>query len=149
MARGVMGLITRKAPDFPSDVQWVNVGAPITLRRLRGTVVVLYFSPRRRGLNGMAPAITAMRKKYRKHPVVTITICSTGALASSALNPAVVDANGRLRKLYGINDWAGVVIIGATGRVDYKVSGDITTEQLNGLVGDSLSKASEAGSLRY
>lgn len=144
MARGIMGLITRKAPDFPDDVEWVNARTPITLRGLRGTIVVLYFSPRRRGLEGMDSAIAAMKKKYGKHPVMAIAVCDSSADAQPVRGPAVIDGRGKLRKLYGINDWAAVVIIGVTGMVDYKVSGEITTEQLDGLVGDSLSKSAMA-----
>ena len=34
---------TTNAPDFPEDVEWLNVDRPLTLNDLRGKVLILDF----------------------------------------------------------------------------------------------------------
>ena len=34
---------TVRAPEFPTDVEWLNVSRPLTMRQLRGKLVLLDF----------------------------------------------------------------------------------------------------------
>jgi hypothetical protein len=34
---------TVNAPDFPADIEWLNTDRPLTLRELRGKLVLLEF----------------------------------------------------------------------------------------------------------
>jgi thiol-disulfide isomerase/thioredoxin len=161
MPTGIMGLITRKAPQFPEGATWLNVGSPLSLSKLAGSVVVLdFWTYCCINCMHMLPVLAKIEEKYKSLPVAVIGIHSAKyeneadpnnireAISRYGIgHPVMVDGGMKLWRQYGISAWPTIVIISARGDVDYKIGGELTFEQLDGLVADSLAKSKEMGSL--
>jgi thiol-disulfide isomerase/thioredoxin len=125
------------APDFHGAVDWLNVPAPLTLRALRGKIVLLDFWTYG-CINCMhvLPDLRRLEEKYRDELVV-IGIHSakfTNERKSDNLrrilvrydidHPVANDANFTIWKAYGARAWPTLVLIDPEGYVVATASGE-------------------------
>lgn len=116
------------APELEGGVEWLNVGGPITLKDLRGKVVLLDFWTFC-CINCMhvLPDLKFLEQKYGKELVV-IGVHSakfdnekeTGNIRKAILryeieHPVINDANMTIWRKFGINSWPSLVLIDPDG----------------------------------
>lgn len=135
----VVGKIT--APEFPEGLQWLNTTRPLSLRELRGKVVVLDFWTYC-CINCMhvIPELKKLEKRFEKELVV-IGVHSAKFTAEKDTenirqailryeieHPVVNDNNFLVWRLYGARAWPTIVLIDPQGKIVGQVSGEITAE---------------------
>lgn len=129
------------APDFPPDAEWFNVARPLSLRALRGKVVLLDFWTYG-CINCMhvIPDLQRLARKYRDELVV-IGVHSakfTNERKSENLrrilvrygieHPVVNDGDFRIWRSYGPRAWPTQVLIDPEGYVVGTASGEGNAE---------------------
>ena len=125
------------APEFPPGLEWFNVAAPLSLRALRGKVVLLDFWTYG-CINCMhiLPDLKRLEQKYRAELVVMGVHSAKFAneLQSENLrrilvrydvdHPVVSDARFEIWKAYGARAWPTEVLIDPEGYVVGTASGE-------------------------
>lgn len=126
-----------RAPDFPPDADWINTDRPLTLRDLRGKVVLLDFWTYC-CINCMhiLPDLKRLEHKYAAELVV-IGVHSakftaerdTGNLRQAVLryeieHPVINDPQMYLWRQYAVRAWPSVVLIDPQGKVIGGYSGE-------------------------
>ncbi|MCC7476900.1 redoxin domain-containing protein [bacterium] len=125
------------APDFPAGAQWLNVDAPVSIRDLRGKIVLLDFWTYC-CINCMhvIPDLRRLEEEYPEELVV-IGVHSakfdneqqSGNIRSAILryeigHPVVNDADMRIWSSYTVRSWPTIVMIDPQGRIITTRSGE-------------------------
>jgi DNA-binding beta-propeller fold protein YncE len=132
---GYAGKVT--APDFPEGLQWLNTDHPISLRELRGKVVLLDFWTYC-CINCMhvIPDLKRLEAKYPNELVVIgvhsakfTTEQGTENIRQAILrygleHPVVNDKDLEIWNSYGVNAWPTFVIIDPDGKIVGQQSGE-------------------------
>ncbi len=150
-----------KAPDFPSDFDWINSDEPLSLEKLAGHVIVLDFWTYC-CINCMhtLPVLGQLEKKYEEKPVVFIGVHSAKffneqdrANIEQAVrryeisHPVLVDRKMTVWQKYDINGWPTIVIIDPKGTVVYKQSGEGQKEMIEDTIDTLLERHGRNGTL--
>ncbi len=143
-----------KAPEFPSDFNWINTKEPLSLAKLRGHVIILDFWTYC-CINCMhtLPVLAQLEKKYQDRPVVFIGVHSAKFFNEQDKNnieqavgryeithPVLVDKEMSVWRQYGVNGWPTIVIIDPTGNLVYSQSGEGQKEMIEDIVDVLLEK---------
>jgi thiol-disulfide isomerase/thioredoxin len=136
------------APDFPAGMEWLNTDRPISLRELRGKVVVLDFWTYC-CINCMhiIPDLKKLERKYANELVV-IGVHSakfagereTGNIRQAILryeieHPVVNDKDMAVWQQFSVRAWPTLIVIDPAGKVIGYVSGEGIYEQFDKLIG--------------
>lgn len=128
---------TQPAPEFPKNVQWLNTTHPLTLKQLRGKVVLLDFWTY--GCINCYHVIPDLKKLEKDFPesLVIIGVHSAKFQASKETSnirnailrfglehPVVNDRNFKIWDSYGIRAWPSFVLIDPTGKIVGETSGE-------------------------
>ena len=138
---------TKDAPEFPEGLEWLNVGAPLTLSGLKGKVVLLDFWTYG-CINCMhnLPYIKKLQDEFSKELVVIgvhsakfATEGKTDNLRSIALRygltyPIVNDAEFGVWKRWGPTGWPTLVLIDPAGKVVGGTSGEGFYDTYRGII---------------
>ena len=157
----LMGLITHNAPEFPKGCEWINTAKPLLLSKLSGNIVILdFWTYCCINCIHMTHVLAEIEKKYKDYPVVIIGVHSAkfenennSKNISEAISrygiqhPVVSDKEMRAWALFGVNAWPTMVIIGPAGRIEYKIAGELSFEQLDQLLSGIIHDAKSAGTL--
>jgi len=150
-----------KAPDFPEGFEWINTDEPLSLSKLKGSVVVLDFWTYC-CINCMhtLPTLAQLEKKYLGKPVVFIGVHSgkffTEQEASNVKNavaryeiehPVVVDKEMQIWGKFQVNAWPTILIIDPAGTIVYKQSGEAQKEEVNDTIEVLLETHAKKGTL--
>ncbi|MDE1863126.1 MAG: redoxin domain-containing protein [Thaumarchaeota archaeon] len=150
-----------KAPDFPSEFQWINSDRPLSLGMLSGHVVVLDFWTYC-CINCMhtLPVLAQLEKKFEGKPVIFIGIHSAkfsneqdGKNIEQAVrryeisHPVLVDEKMTVWRRYGITGWPTIVIIDPRGNLVYRRSGEGQKEMIEDTIEVLLETHSRTGML--
>lgn len=141
----VVGKVT--APEFPEGLQWLNTARPLSLRELRGKVVVLDFWTYC-CINCMhvIPELKKLEKRFERELVVIgvhsakfTTEKDTENIRQAILryeieHPVVNDSNFLVWRLYGARAWPTIVLIDPQGKIVGQVSGEITAEAFGEII---------------
>jgi len=134
-----------KAPDFPSELEWLNTGRALRLQELRGKVVLLDFWTYC-CINCMhiVPDLKYLEEKYAGQPFVVIGVHSakftnekTRANIRQAVlrweieHPVVVDSDFAVWQAYTVRAWPTLVMIDPGGYVLGVFSGEGNREILD------------------
>ena len=118
------------APEFPAGMQWLNTEKPLTIRQLRGKIVVIDFWTYC-CINCMhvIPDLQRLEKKYAAELVV-IGVHSAkfteerqernireAVLRYEIEHPVLNDSEMAVWSLYGARAWPTVVLIDPQGRI--------------------------------
>jgi thiol-disulfide isomerase/thioredoxin len=132
------------APDFPEGIEWLNTDRPLSLRELRGKVVVLDFWTYC-CINCMH-VIPDLKKLERKYPneLVVIGVHSakffterdTGNIREAILryeleHPVVNDKDHVVWQQYAVRAWPTLMLIDPAGKVVGRVEGEGVYEPLD------------------
>jgi DNA-binding beta-propeller fold protein YncE len=142
-----VGTIT--APEFPDGLAWLNTKRPLTLRELRGKVVVLDFWTYC-CINCMhvIPELKKVEKQFEKEVVVIgvhtakfPTEKETENIRQAILryeieHPVVNDRSMAVWNLYAARAWPTIVVIDPQGKIVAQASGEISGERLGAFVAE-------------
>jgi len=135
------------APEFPEGLEWLNTGRPLTIRELRGKVVLLDFWTYC-CINCMhiIPDLKRLEHKYANELVV-IGVHSakftgerdTGNIRQAVLryeveHPVVNDAEMRIWQEYAVRAWPSLYLIDPAGKVIGYTSGEGVYDALDTLI---------------
>jgi sugar lactone lactonase YvrE len=148
------------APEFPADLEWVNVDHPLSLRQLRGKVVLLDFWTYC-CINCMhiLPDLKKLEEKY-KDELVVIGVHSAkfsteqetdnirqAVLRYDITHPVVNDADMTVWRSYGVRAWPTVVLIDPTGKIVLTRSGEGVFEPLDRAIAQVIRESKREGTL--
>lgn len=150
-----------RAPEFSGVVEWLNVGQPLSLRALRGRVVLLDFWTYC-CINCMhvLPDLKYLEKKYTGEPFVVIGVHSAkfinerdpqnirmAILRYGIQHPVAVDSRMEVWEAYGVHAWPTQMLIDSEGYVVGAISGEGHRETLDRAVGELLAEGRKKGTL--
>ncbi|MDK2916373.1 MAG: hypothetical protein PWR25_930 [Euryarchaeota archaeon] len=136
------------APDFPPDLEWLNLDRPLSVRDLEGRVVLLAFATFAcSNCLRLAPDLRRLEERYPKLAVVEIHYpgfesAAIGGNFREAVrragleHPVVIDRDRRLWQAFGVRDWPTLVLIDPKGYV----VGTTAAEGLYGRLGPKIDR---------
>jgi len=149
-----------RAPEFPAGFDWLNTDKPLTMRGLRGKIVLLDFWTY--GCINCMHILPDLKKLERKYPneLVIISVHSakfeneqeTGNIRNALLrynieHPVLVDKGMRVWDEYAVRAWPTLVLIDHEGRVAGNVAGEGNYDILDKAIGKIAERARAAGKL--
>ncbi|MEZ4452139.1 MAG: thioredoxin-like domain-containing protein [Nannocystaceae bacterium] len=149
------------APSLDGAIAWLGVDAPLTLRELRGQVVVLDFWTYC-CINCMhvLPVLRDIEEELAHEPLVVLGVHSAkfdgerdpqriaAAMARYGVDhPVAVDSEMTIWRRYGIRGWPSLVIIRPNGRIAAIASGEPDPEVLRRALKGVIDEARADGSL--
>jgi thiol-disulfide isomerase/thioredoxin len=146
------------APDFPEGLEWLNTDRPLTLRDLRGKVVLLDFWTYC-CINCMhiLPDLKRLEKKYARELVVIGVHSAKFFTEQEARNirqailryeiehPVVNDSRMLIWEQYGVRAWPTLVLIDPQGKIVYYRSGEGIYEPFDRLIAQVISEFDRRG----
>jgi DNA-binding beta-propeller fold protein YncE len=148
------------APEFPAGMQWLNTDRPLTLRELRGKVVLLDFWTYA-CINCMhvIPDLQRLEEKY-PHELVVIGVHSgkfsaerltdnirAAILRYGVTHPVVNDRDMRIWDAYGVQAWPTQVLIDPDGNMVYKRVGEGVFNAMDGRIAELVEQFGAEGRL--
>lgn len=149
-----------EAPDFPSHLDWLNTDTPISLKNLKGKIVILDFWTYC-CINCMhvIPDLKKLEKKWEKELIV-IGVHSAkftneqgtenirqAILRYEVDHPVVNDSDFLVWRNFGINAWPSFVILDPDGKVLGKHSGEDVFELFDELIGKMVDEFDRKGKI--
>ncbi len=147
MSEDYVGKVT--APEFPEELEWLNTKRPLTLRDLRGKVVLLDFWTYC-CINCMhiLPELKKLERRFAQELVV-IGVHSAkfpaeretenirqAILRYEIEHPVVNDREMLVWRLYGARAWPTLVLIDPRGKIVGHVSGEITADVFGAIIAE-------------
>lgn len=154
------GLLDGKmpAPLFPEHSQWFNVTRPLTLRDLRGKVVLLVFWTDGCALSlGSLPKLKLLQSRYGnrlaiigvhapRYPVEHDLEQLQQTLREYAIDfPVITDHDYSISRAYGSNTWPGYALINPVGRFIGIRKGAAPLDYLSDLINLTLDRYDKKG----
>ncbi len=148
------------APDFPAGFAWHNVEKPLSLRALRGKVVLLDFWTY--GCINCIHILPDLKKLERKYPnnLVVIGVHSAkfanesdsanirnALLRYNIQHPIVVDQNNRLWDEYAVRAWPSFVLIDPAGKIVGTTAGEGQYDLLDKTIAKTIEAFRKRGDL--
>ena len=149
------------APDLAGATAWLNVDRPLSIRDLRGQLVLLDFWTYC-CINCMhvLPVLRDLEERHKDDPLVVIGVHSAKFDAEKdaahilqamqrygVAHPVAVDSEMRIWSQYAIRSWPTVVVIRPDGTLAAVVPGEPDLQTLEAFVSDQLAEARANGTL--
>jgi sugar lactone lactonase YvrE/peroxiredoxin len=149
------------APDFTGADGWINTAKPISIKDLKGQVVVLDFWTYC-CINCMHvfPDLKYLEHKYKDQPFVVVGVHSgkfdqekdaehikNAVLRHNIEHPVAVDSDYNIWNAYGVHSWPTIVVIDPEGNVVGGVSGEGHRDALDQVVSKLLAEHKAKGTL--
>lgn len=126
------------APEFVTGLPWLNTDRPLSLKELRGHVVILdFWTYGCVNCLHVIPELRRIERKFADKPVVVIGVHSGKFKAErdpqrireamskyQVDHPVVVDSDFAIWKSYQVRAWPTLVAIGADGKIVGSVRGE-------------------------
>ncbi len=150
-----------KAPEFPSDFDWINTKDSLSLEKLRGHIIVLDFWTYC-CINCMhtLPILADLEKKYEDKPVVFIGVHSAkffnekdrknieqAVMRYEISHPVLVDKEMTVWNKFGVSGWPTIIIIDPIGTLVYRQSGEGQRESIEDTIDVLLEKHEKSHTL--
>ena len=149
-----------RAPEFPANFTWLNTDKPLSLRGLRGKIVLLdFWTYGCINCLHIIPDLKKLERKYEKELVVIGVHSAKFKNESESQNirnammrynlehPVLVDQNMQVWEAYTVNAWPTQVLIDPAGRVVGSVSGEGHYELLDKTIARVAQQARARGEL--
>ncbi len=150
-----------RAPEFPAGLQWLNTEAPLSLKALRGKIVLLDFWTYC-CINCMhvIPDLKKLEKKYPDELVVIgvhsakfDTERETENIRQAILryeieHPVINDRDMRVWDEYAVRAWPTLDVIDPEGYIVGRISGEGVFEELDKKIAELIGIFSAKGSLK-
>lgn len=127
----------KKAPEFPGDLQWLNTDHPLSLKELRGKIVLLdFWTYSCINCIHIMPDLKKLERKFKDELVIIgvhsakhLTEQQTDNIREAILrydleHPVVNDHEFEIWKAYDVHAWPTLVLIGPEGHIIGKRSGE-------------------------
>jgi len=150
------------APDFPADAEWVNTDRPLSLRRLRGKVVLLDFwtygcinclhiLPDLKYLEAtFAPALVIIGIHAAKYDHESVRTHIQQAMHRYGIaHPVMNDRDYRMWNAYRVSGWPTQILIDPAGRVLQGFVGEHHRERMADLIRETITYHRQQGTLRH
>ncbi len=149
------------APDLSGADGWLNTDRPITMKELRGQVVLLDFWTYC-CINCMhvMPDLKYLEEKYADQPFVVIGVHSgkfsqekdaqnirQAILRHDISHPVAVDSDYKIWNAFGVQAWPTLVLIDPEGRVVDELSGEGHRAELDKAIASLLEEGRQKGTL--
>ncbi len=153
---------TVNAPDFPAGLDWLNTDHPISIRELRGKLVLLDFWTL--GCINCIHVIPDLRRLEQKYgdDLVVIGVHSakfttekgTDAIRQAILrydihHPVVNDSGFQIWSEYGANAWPTFVFINPKGKIIGTHSGEGVYDLFDAVIGQAIKYFDARGELKH
>lgn len=149
------------APPFPTGLDWINTGGkPVTLRELRGKVVLLdFWTYGCINCFHIIPDLDKLQKNYGSklviigvHSAKFATERKTAHIEAVVLrygidHPVVNDKDMQIWNAYGAEGWPTLTVIDPAGKVVGQVSGEGHYALLNKVIGTLIQEFSAKGKI--
>jgi thiol-disulfide isomerase/thioredoxin len=136
------------APEFPADMEWLNTERPLSIRELRGKIILLdFWTYCCINCIHVIPDLKRLEEKYAKELVV-IGVHSAkfkeeketenirqAILRYEIEHPVVNDAAMEIWQEYGVRAWPTLILITPTGKVLGSVSGEGIYDRFDKVIG--------------
>jgi methionine-R-sulfoxide reductase len=149
-----------RAPEFPADLTWLNTDKPLSMRGLKGKVVLLDFWTYC-CINCMH-ILPDLHKLERKYPneLVIIGVHSAkfenegetrnirnAIMRYKIAHPVLNDKNMRVWDEYAVRSWPTLVLIDPNGRIVTQLSGEGHYDELDAAIGKLVAQFKASGEL--
>ena len=149
------------APELSPDLEWLNTARKLSLRELRGHVVVLDFWTYC-CINCMhvIPVLRRIEERYAGQPVVVIGVHSAkfdeekdAARIEEAMrrygvdHPVVVDRDMQTWSAFAVRSWPTLIVLRPDGTIAAVAPGEPELDALSQVIGDELAIAKKKGTL--
>ena len=149
------------APELDGGLAWLNVDRPLTMKGLRGSVVILdFWTYCCVNCMHVLPVLRAVEEHFRGEPVVVIGVHSGKFTAEQdparireavgryeVLHPVVVDDGMSLWSRYAIRSWPTLVVVRPDGTLAAVAPGEVDFATLAAFIQHELDAAREKGHL--
>lgn len=150
-----------RAPDFTTADGWLNTDHPLTIRELRGQVVLLdFWTYCCVNCMHVFPDLKYLEEKYANQPFVVIGVHSgkfsqeknlenirQAVLRHNLTHPIAVDSDRKLWDAYGVRAWPTFVLIDPLGYFAGTLSGEGHREKLDRAISELLAEHRIKGTL--
>lgn len=140
-----------RTPELPQDRPWLNTAHPLTLRSLRGRLVLLdFWTYGCINCLHVLPTLKHLEQKY-KDSLTVIGIHSAKFTHEQALNsirqailrydiahPVLVDHEFEVWQQYAVRAWPTLVMIDPAGYVRHSLTGEVSRDRLETLIDELL-----------
>ncbi|MBW4628651.1 MAG: redoxin domain-containing protein [Brasilonema octagenarum HA4186-MV1] len=151
-----------RAPELPQNYPWLNVDKPLSLRELRGRVVILdFWTYCCINCLHILPTLKYLEQKY-KDRLTVIGVHSAkfdneketenirqAILRYDIEHPVLVDSGFRVWQEYAVRAWPTLMIIDPQGYVISYVSGEGDRKVLDELIQKLVSQHQEKGTINF
>ncbi len=150
-----------RAPELDGGLAWLNVERPLSMRELRGSVVLLDFWTYC-CINCMhvLPTLREIEHRYRREPLVVIGVHSGKFTAErdpdrireaigryGVEHPVIVDDDMAIWSAYAIRSWPTLVVVRPDGTIAAVAPGEPELDILDNFIRNELDDAKELGTL--
>jgi DNA-binding beta-propeller fold protein YncE len=153
--------ITLHAPELPADAVWLNTPRPLSMRELRGHVVVLdFWTYCCVNCMHVLPVLDAIEKKHARDPFVVVGVHSAkfeteahpdrvaDAIARYGVHhPVVVDREMQIWNAFAIKSWPTLVVVRPNGTIAAIAPGEPDPDVLESFVTSEIDDARARGQL--
>ncbi len=163
-APGKVGATADAAPDAPEldgAKGWLNTEKPLTLKELRGQVVLIdFWTYCCVNCMHVLPDLKYLEEKYREKPFVVVGVHSgkfdeehdaanirMAILRHNVEHPVVIDSGKRIWKAYGVRAWPTMVVIDPVGKIAGAVAGEGNRQILDDLIAALLEEHAGEGTI--
>ncbi len=149
------------APEFPVDAEWVNTDQPLSLRQLRGKVVLLdFWTYGCINCLHILPDLKRLEAAYERELVVigvhtakydheSVRAHIRQAIERYGIHhPVINDHDGRMWDAYRVSGWPTQILIDPTGHVIQGFIGEHHRERMSRIISATIAHHRQRGTLR-
>lgn len=150
-----------RAPELPQDFVWLNTPRPLSLRELRGQLVILdFWTYCCVNCMHVIPVLDELEERHRHEPLVVIGVHSAkfeeerdpenikDAIARYGIrHPVLVDREMRVWNDFAVRSWPTLVAIRPDGTIGAVAPGEPDPAVLSRFVTQELDRARQRGAL--
>ena len=150
------------APDFTGATAWLNTDRPLSIRELRGQVVILdFWTYCCVNCMHVLPILRDLEERHAQDPLVVIGVHSAkfdgekdeGRVLAAmrrygVSHPVVVDSEMRIWSAYAVRSWPTLIVIRPDGTLAAVAPGEPDPAMLESFVQKELDDARAAGTLQ-
>jgi len=133
-----------QAPEFPSDLSWINTDKSLSLKKLHGKVVLLdFWTYGCINCIHIIPDLEKLQQQYADQLVIIgvhsakfqnekdATNIRSAVLRYHIEHPVVVDNNLQIWNSYGVQAWPTLILIDPNGRITGRWTGEGNSPAIN------------------
>ncbi|TFG15740.1 MAG: redoxin domain-containing protein [Promethearchaeota archaeon] len=161
MLKGLKKATSIEALDFPENLEWINTSEPLTLKKLKGHVILLdFWTYCCINCIHVLNDLRYLEDKYKNDPVIVIGVHSAkfnnekdkdnirSAVSRYEIkHPVLIDNDLILWRGYRINAWPSFIVIGTDGKVMGRAAGEGKRDLLDNFISRALKKGKNDGTI--